>query len=131
STRCRQASHRFGIGRALSVAAGHPLRLAYADPPYPGKAGLYRGHPDFAGEVDPVGLVERLVAEFPDGWALSTSAEALPAALTSCPPAVRVAAWFRGERPPLSYRPPSSGGPAASVGGRAPPPPVAARRPHA
>jgi hypothetical protein len=24
-------------------------RLAYADPPYPGKAHYYRGHPDYAG----------------------------------------------------------------------------------
>ncbi|MCW3037860.1 MAG: hypothetical protein JWM17_3172 [Actinobacteria bacterium] len=78
TTRCRQASHRFGKGRALRVAAGHALRLAYADPPYPGKAGLYRGHPDFAGEVDPVALVERLAAEFSDGWALSTSARPCP-----------------------------------------------------
>src|SRR5207237_8392394 len=120
STRCRQASHRFGIGRALSVAAGHPLRLAYADPPYPGKAGLYRGHPDYAGEVDPVGLVERLVAEFPDGWALSTSAEALPVVLSSCPPAVRVAGWLRGERPALADGPASSVGPGRPFGGREP-----------
>jgi hypothetical protein len=128
STRCRQASHRFGKGRALRVAAGRPLRLAYADPPYPGKAGLYRGHPDFAGEVDPVALVERLVAEFTDGWALSTSAEALPAVLPSCPPAVRVAAWFRGERPTLSYRPLSSWEPVVYRGGRAYPSPLEARR---
>jgi hypothetical protein len=128
STRCRQASHRFGKGRALRVAAGRPLRLAYADPPYPGKAGLYRGHPDFAGEVDPGGLVERLVAEFPDGWALSTSAEALPDVLAPCPPAVRVAAWFRGERPTLAYRPLSSWEPVVYRGGRAYPSPLEARR---
>jgi len=126
-TRCRQASHRFGKGRALRVAAGHPLWLAYADPPYPGKARLYRGHPDFAGEVDPVGLVERLVAEFPDGWALSTSAEALPAVLSSCQPAVRVAAWFRGERPTFSYRTLSAWEPVVYCGGRAYPSPVDAR----
>src|SRR5207302_1553673 len=37
-TSCRQAAHRFGKGRALRAACGRPLRLAYADPPYPGRA---------------------------------------------------------------------------------------------
>lgn len=55
------------------------MRLAYADPPYPGRAHLYADHPDYAGEVDHVVLVERLQAY--DGWALSTSAEALPMVL--------------------------------------------------
>jgi hypothetical protein len=35
-----------------SVAPGRPFRLAYADPPYLGKAWLYRDHPDYGGEVD-------------------------------------------------------------------------------
>lgn len=78
---------------------GHPRRLAYADPPYPGlSARYYSEHPDFAGEVDHAELVASLSAEF-DAWALSTSAAALPAVLALCPPGVRVAAWFRGERP--------------------------------
>jgi hypothetical protein len=51
-------------------------RLAYADPPYPGRAHLYADHPDYAGEVDHVALIERLADNY-DGWALSTSAEAL------------------------------------------------------
>ena len=87
STRCRQAAHRFHAGAQRRVASSSPLRLAYADPPYPGLAGYYRDHPDFAGEVDHTELVERLVAEFPDGWALSTSARALRDVLASCPPA--------------------------------------------
>jgi hypothetical protein len=129
STRCRQAAHRFGKARALRAAAGSPLRLAYADPPYPGLAErYYADHPDFGGEVDHVELVERLVAEFPDGWALSTSSPALPAVLSSCPPAVRVAAWFRGERPTTSYRPLSAWEPVIYCGGRAYPSPPAARR---
>jgi hypothetical protein len=40
---------------------------------YPGRAHHY---PERT-EVDHQALVERLVADFPDGWALSTSAEAL------------------------------------------------------
>jgi len=73
------------------------LRLEYADPPYPGHVGLYRTHPDYGGEVDHVSLIERLAAF--DGWALSTSAEALPSVLALCPRGLRVVAWHRGERP--------------------------------
>ena len=104
SKRCRQARHRFtrAVGRA-ALAGGRPLRLAYADPPYPGKAWLYRGHSDYAGEVDHAALIRRLSTY--DGWALSTSAAALPAVLALCPPGVRVAAWHRGERPTASWHP--------------------------
>jgi hypothetical protein len=105
SVRCRQARHRFlrAVGHAEAVAAGRPLRLAYADPPYPGNARLYRDHPDYRGEVDHAALIGRLAAY--DGWALSTSAQALPAVLALCPPGVRVAAWHRGERPTRSRWP--------------------------
>jgi hypothetical protein len=52
------------------------VKLAYADPPYPGCAHLYKGHPDYAGEVDHVELLYRLQGSY-DGWALSTSSKAL------------------------------------------------------
>ena len=85
SVRCRQARHRFlrAAGQAGPVAGGRPRRLAYADPPYPGKARRYRGHPDYAGEVDHAALIRRLAGY--DGWALSTSAEALPGVLAAVP----------------------------------------------
>ena len=62
SVRCRQARHRFfrAVGYADSVAPGRPLRLAYADPPYPGKAWPYRDHPDYGGEVDHAALIAEL-----------------------------------------------------------------------
>jgi len=69
------------------------MRLAYADPPYPGCAHKYRGHPDYAGEVDHAELIGRLQLEYPDGWALSTSDSAMQAVLELCPPDVRVAVW--------------------------------------
>jgi len=72
---------------------GRPLRLAYADPPYPGKAYLYRDHPDYGGEVDHAELIERLAAY--DGWALSTSAAALPAYSACARPA---SGWRPGKR---------------------------------
>jgi hypothetical protein len=49
------------------------VKIGYADPPYIGCAHLYKDHPDYAGEVDHVALVERLESEF-DGWVLHASA---------------------------------------------------------
>ncbi len=53
------------------------MKLAYADPPYPDRAHLYIDHPDYAGEVDHNELICTLATHY-DGWALSTSAAALP-----------------------------------------------------
>ena len=122
STRCRQAQHRFrrGVGDGPSgpTASGTPLRLAYADPPYPGLARKYYGdHADYGGEVNHAELVASLSAEF-DGWALSTSSAALPEVLAVCPPGVRVGAWVRGERPTRSRGPQTAWEPVVFTGGR-------------
>ena len=122
STRCRQAQHRFrrGVGDGPSgpSASGTPLRLAYADPPYPGLARKYYGdHADYGGEVNHAELVASLSAEF-DGWALSTSSAALPEVLAVCPPGVRVGAWVRGERPTRSRGPQTAWEPVVFTGGR-------------
>lgn len=73
-------------------------RLAYADPPYPGRAHLYANHPDYAGEVDHRELALTLATQY-DGWALSTSAEALPAVFGYLDEAgadgFRVLAWVK------------------------------------
>jgi hypothetical protein len=122
SKRCRQASHRFHrpsrrAGAAQPVARGLSRRFAYADPPYPGLARkYYAGHVDYAGEIDVSALIRRLCSF--DGWALSTSAAALPLVLASCPAGVRIAAWVRGERPTASYAPLSSWEPVIYWGGR-------------
>lgn len=49
--------------------------IGYADPPYIGCAHLYKDHPDYAGEVDHVALVEQL-QDLYDGWVLHASATA-------------------------------------------------------
>ena len=105
STRCRQAGHRARIRRVELEATGRPLRLAYADPPYPGKASIYRDHPDFAGEVDHRELLSRLATY--DGWALSTSAAAVPAIAALCVAQdleARLAIWVRPPRPHATAR---------------------------
>jgi hypothetical protein len=78
------------------------MRFAYADPPYPGQsADLYGDHPDYAGEVDHAELIGRLCQDYPDGWALSTSARALRMVLDLCPPDAWVAAWHKTNSPPI------------------------------
>lgn len=80
------------------------MRFAYADPPYPGQAHLYRTHRDYAGEVDHRKLLDRLEREFNDGWALSTSSSALGYVLSLCPTVklaseLRVCVWRRQPLP--------------------------------
>jgi hypothetical protein len=76
------------------------MRFAYADPPYPGLARRYYGCP----EVDHRELVGRLVADYPDGWALSTSAEALRDVWGLCPAKTRLHVWVNHGRRSASYR---------------------------
>ena len=73
------------------------MRIAYADPPYPGQSAKhYADHPDYDGEVDHLQLIRQL-REY-DGWCLHTSSVALPYVL-SCLSAddydVRVMAWVK------------------------------------
>lgn len=93
--------------RAEDLRAG-PRSFAYADPPYPGNSlRLYGDHPDFAGEVDHQLLIDRLVDEYPDGWALSTGAVNLREVLPMCPGDVRVGAWTKpllGMKPSVSVQ---------------------------
>jgi len=65
--------------------------FAYADPPYLGCAGYY---PEQL-EVDHAALIERLVVNYPDGWALSCHSPSLRVLLPLCPTDVRVMAWVK------------------------------------
>lgn len=121
AVRCRQASHRFGSSCVSRQRATSPLRLAYADPPYPGLAArYYSDHPDFGGEVDHRELLSRLQGF--DGWGLSTSARALPDVLVIARGElgldVRVASWHRGARPGPSAWPRAAWEPVVYAGGR-------------
>jgi hypothetical protein len=75
------------------------MRVAYADPPYPGCAKLYKDHPDYAGEVDHNELVRRLLSEY-DGFILHTSSVALDSVLLAFPDRLsklgcRIMAWTK------------------------------------
>lgn len=78
------------------------MRFAYADPPYPGCAHLYKGVDQNACEVNHQLLVRHLCEDFPDGWSLSTSSTALKEILGLCPDDVRVMAWVK---PFCSFKP--------------------------
>lgn len=70
--------------------------MAYADPPYIGQSAKHYGdHPDYAGEVDHEQLIDHLVHDYPDGWALSLSSPTLKQILNLCPDDVRVMAWVK------------------------------------
>ena len=70
------------------------MRIAYADPPYPGCSHLYAGHPDYAGEVDHEALASRLSTEY-DGFILHTSSTALRDVLPLFDSSVRLMAWVK------------------------------------
>lgn len=70
------------------------MRVAIADPPYPGCAHLYKDHPDYAGEVNHWDLLNELDHDY-DGWLLHTSSVALREILPLCPSDVRVMAWVK------------------------------------
>ncbi len=53
------------------------MKFAYADPPYIGQAKRHYSHDPLCGEVDHAILIQRLMHEFPDGWALSMSSSSL------------------------------------------------------
>lgn len=127
---CRQKLARFRVAPAGSVAA-KPLRFGYGDPPYPGFARKLYG----CAEVDHVELVDRLVDQFPDGWALSTHADSLlevgaivresilrhPVASVAIggPFAhLRTGIWRRGSRPVPSRRARNAWEPVIIYGGR-------------
>ena len=67
------------------------MRFAYADPPYVGCGHYY---PEKA-EVDQIALIDRLIGDYPDGWALSCSSPSLQRLLGACPRDVRVMAWVK------------------------------------
>lgn len=92
------------------------MRFAYADPPYLGVAKKrYPEHPE-SWVYDTVDghrqLIDRLVAEYPDGWALSMAATNLRELLPLCPPTARVLVWaktytmfLKGVNPAYSWEP--------------------------
>lgn len=78
------------------------MRFAYADPPYLGMGGKMYDRPEWDDIASHAALVERLAAEFPDGWAMSASSPSLKKILPLCPDDCRVAAWVK---PFAAFRP--------------------------
>lgn len=72
--------------------------FAYADPPYIGMAHRYEG----GVEVNHRLLIQHLVDDYPDGWALSCHSPSLRTLLPMCPEDVRVMPWVK---PWCSFKP--------------------------
>ena len=77
-----------------------PIRVAYADPPYPGQAKKHYGkewdpYEAIPEEVDYPHLVTRLLHEFPDGWALSMRVTDLQTILPMLSGKFRILAWVK------------------------------------
>lgn len=75
------------------------MKFAYADPPYLGCGNLYAAHhADALAWNDPAthqGLIDRLCADYPDGWALSLHVPSLRVLLPMCPDDVRIGCWCK------------------------------------
>lgn len=76
------------------------MRFAYADPPYHGMGKkLYGKFHNEASIWDDkqthIDLVERLINDYPDGWALSCNPKDLNWLLPLCPEQCRVAVWVK------------------------------------
>lgn len=90
------------------------MRFAYADPPYLGQCARYGHQHDSQEFVQVYGgqcwddldthrrLIETLVNDYPDGWALSASSPSLWDLLPLCPPDVRIGSW---DKPFASFKP--------------------------
>jgi hypothetical protein len=75
------------------------VRFAYADPPYLGCGRRYKEHHAEAMIWDDPEthrqMIDRLVSEYPDGWAMSLHTPSLRTILPMCPEDVRVGAWVK------------------------------------
>jgi hypothetical protein len=94
SRKCRQAAWRIRQRSRIEEHDAKPLRFAYLDPPYPGMAWLYKGQRSYNGEVDHAALIARAERDY-DGFALSTSAQALANVLPLFTRPYRVCAWVK------------------------------------
>lgn len=79
---------------------GAKMKFAYADPPYLGQGQKHYGkHHQEAHIWDSIeahkNLVDLLVKEYPDGWALSLSSTSLQKYLQFCPEDVRIMSWVK------------------------------------
>ena len=75
------------------------MLLGYADPPYPGQAHLYKEHKDYAGEVNHIELIKKLINDY-DGFILHTSTPALHKILTiiddmGAAKTIRICSWCK------------------------------------
>ena len=100
----------------MTSVSANGMKFAYADPPYLGCCRFYdHFHPDGRcwDDIDTHKLlVDRLITDYPDGWALSCHTPSLIRLGSMCPEDVRIGAWVKpfhiykkGVRPAYSWEP--------------------------
>ncbi len=92
--RCRQTAFRLRQRQQIEARDAQPMLMAYADPPYPKNAWRYKSEPSYGGEVDHEALIASLRDSY-DGWALSTSEDALPKLLPLCGDGIKICPWIK------------------------------------
>lgn len=70
------------------------MKIAYADPPYPGCSDLYKDHKDYNGEVDHESLIHTLENDY-DGFVLHSNSPSISEIMPLLPEGVRVMAWVK------------------------------------
>lgn len=88
---CRALDDAADTIRSLPPAR---MKIAYADPPYPGLAHLYADQDSYGGEVDHADLIARLERDY-DGWVLHTHVGGLSTVVPLLPKAARILAWVK------------------------------------
>jgi len=71
------------------------MRFCYADPPYYGNGKSKYGYEEWDTKDRHFQLVQQLITEFPEGWALSCNPKDLQWLLPKCPEGIRVCAWVK------------------------------------
>jgi len=71
------------------------MKFVYADPPYHGMGKKLYDHPEWDKKETHFALVQRLVAEYPDGWVLSCNSKDTRWLLPACPEEAREGVWVK------------------------------------
>jgi hypothetical protein len=95
--KCRQSAWRLREAKQAMTYNLAPGKFGYYDPPYPGKAWMYK-----MPEVDHAALIREASVQGYKGWALSTSMEALRDVLPLMPEGSRVCVWTKPQAPPAA-----------------------------
>lgn len=71
------------------------MKFCYSDPPYHGMGKKLYDHPEWDSKESHIALVQRLVAEYPNGWVLSCNPRDVRWLLPAAPEEARLGTWVK------------------------------------